>query len=125
MPKASPLPRKYTSYIEDVQASLRLIAKKAKLVLENLESEHRPIPRMQNALREIETEAYRAALDLADIEIAGTCDVCPVAPPTTKLQAHLLILADALEQQATLARECAQPAAAMKLELNGRNGHHA
>jgi hypothetical protein len=46
-------------------------------------------------------------------------------PPTTKLQAHLLILADALEQQATLARECAQPAAAMKLELNGRNGHHA
>ena len=125
MPKANPLPRKYTSYIEDVQTSLRLIAKKAKLVLDNLESEHRPIPRMQNTLREIATEAYRAALDLADIEIAATCDVCPVAPRTPKLQAHLLILADVLEQQASLARECAQPSVAVKMEHNGRNGHQA
>jgi hypothetical protein len=100
-------------------------AKKAKLVLESLESEHRPIQRLQNVLREIETEAYRAALDLADIEIADTCDVCPVAPPTTKLQAHLLVLADVLEQQASLARECAQPAVVLKAEHNGRNGHQA
>lgn len=125
MPKASPLPRKYTSYIEDAQSSLRLIAKKAKLVLDGLESEHRPIQRLQNALREIETEAYRAALDLAEIEIADTCDTCPVAPPTTKLQAHLIVLADVLEQQATLARECAQPLAVAKIEPNGRSGHQA
>lgn len=54
--------------------------------------------RVQNALREIETEAYRPTLDLADIEIAETCDVCPLAPPTTKLQVHLIVLADVLEQ---------------------------
>ena len=120
-----PASRMSAGQLDRLKQALAKDAGKPCHVLDGLESEHRPIQRLQNALREIETEAYRAALDLADIEIAGTCDICPVAPPITQAQAHLLMLADVLEQQATLARECAQPSVVVKVEHNGRNGHQS
>ena len=127
MPKASPLPRKYSTCIEDTQSSLRLIAKQVRLVLEGLQSGQRSLERLQNTLREVETEAYKAALGLSEIEIAGGCDGCPAAPPTTGAQAHLLVLADVLEQQATLARACAlpgiKPLTADPSILHSPNGH--
>lgn len=108
MPKPSPLPRKYGSLIDDAQSSLRLIAQKAKAVLEHLETVPRVSAHMQTSLREIETLAYRTALDLAEVEVAGDCDGCPSAPPITQVQAHLLVLADTLERHAEAARQAAQ-----------------
>ena len=107
MPKPSPLPRKYASLVEEAQGNLRLIAQKAKVVLEHVETSPRLSPHMQTALREIETMAYRTALDLAEIEVAGGCDGCPSAPPMTRVQAHLLVLADMLERHAAEARQYA------------------
>ncbi len=107
MPKPSPLPRKYASLVDEAQGNLRLIAQKARSVIVHVETNPRMAPHVQSSLREIETLAYRTALDLAEIEVAGGCDSCPSAPPLTTVQAHLLVLADTLEQHATAARQAA------------------
>lgn len=107
MPKPSPLPRKYASLVDEALSNLRLMAQKANGILAQLEASPRVSSHVQTALRELETLAYRTALDLAEIEVAGGCDGCPSAPPMTQVQAHLLVLADTLEQQAAAARLCA------------------
>ena len=107
MPKASPLPRKYASLVDEAQANLRLLAQKAKAVVAHLETHQRVSPHVQTSLHEIEAMAYRTALDLAEIEVANGCDGCPSAPPMTAVQAHLLVLADTLERHAAAARQVA------------------
>ena len=55
-------------------------------------------------LRDIESISYRIALDLAMLEIAGTCDGCPSSPPTTQAEVVLLVTATELERLANQAR---------------------
>lgn len=107
MPVARPLPKKFLASLEDAQANLRLMAQRARLALEEVETQRRPMPQTQTVLREIEAVAYRLALDISRLEVAGTCDICPSAPATTTAQAHLLVLASELERQAELARQWA------------------
>lgn len=105
MPIARVLPKKYLGALLDMQEELRLVAMKCKQA--TLEIEARLPPQHQSLralLQEIESTAYRLAYDLSQLRIAGTCDDCPSAPPTTMAQAHLLVLADELERQAELAR---------------------
>lgn len=107
MTKANPLPRKYAAIVEQTQANLRLMAHKAGALLEQGRGDPQLPLHVQSALRDLETLAYRTALELWEIEVAGGCDGCPSAPPMTQVHAHLLVLADALERHAAAARHVA------------------
>jgi hypothetical protein len=105
MPTARVLPKKFLGALLEMQEELRLVAMKCKQA--TLEIEARLPPQHQSVralLQEVESTAYRLAYELSQLRIAGTCDECPSAPPTTMAQAHLLVLADELERQAELAR---------------------
>lgn len=100
MPSPRPLPRKYLSQLQDIQEDLQLMAVRSRVALQEVERQSRPPSSVQTVLREIESAAYRLALTLAQIEIATDCDLCPAAPPTTSLQAYMLVLASELEAKA-------------------------
>jgi hypothetical protein len=104
MPQAQPLPRKYLSVLENAQQELRCMASRARAALEELIQQGNPPRFTEIILRELEISAYRTALDLADLEVAGGCDSCPAAPPMTQAQATLLVMASELERQAEIAR---------------------
>ena len=106
MPTARPLPKKFLSQLEEAQGILKRIAYQSRSIIDDIQGVRSPSAQIQNTLREIETNAYRVALDLSLLDVAGTCDECPAAPPITKVQAHLLVLADQLEKQAMTARSC-------------------
>ena len=108
MPAARPLPKKFLASLEEAQFSLRLMAQRARRALEEVEGQGKPLPQTRTVLREIEAGAYRLALDLSRLEVAGSCDGCPAAPATTALQAQMLVLANELERQAALARRWAR-----------------
>ena len=108
MPKASPLPRKFMSQLEDAQGDLRRIASQSRNLVEDIETSKTSVVIAKSILREIEATAYRIALDLSQVEVATSCDTCPAAPAKTKYQAHLFALATTLQQQANLARRCAE-----------------
>lgn len=108
MPAARPLPRKYLSYLEEVQEHLRLMAQKARLALTEIERGYGVQKQLPVLLRDIEAGAYRVALDLSEIQIASDCDECPAAPAATSAQIHLLVLAEELDRQAELARRHAR-----------------
>lgn len=105
MPSARVLPKKFLGSLVDVQDELRLIALKCKQATFEIEarmpSQHQSL---RSLLQEVESTAYRLAFELSQLRVAGACDECPSAPPTTVVQAHLLVLADELERQAELAR---------------------
>jgi hypothetical protein len=104
MPQAYPLPKKYLSILESAQGELRCVAQRARTALGEVEAEEEPYELTRVILRDIEAIAYRIALDLAQLEIAGACDGCPSAPPTTQAEAILLVTAAELERLALHAR---------------------
>lgn len=107
MPTARPLPKKFLTYLEEAQDQLRLIAQRARLALAEMETGPGPYRQVPIILRDIEAGAYRVAFELSELDVAASCDECPAAPPKTSAQIHLVILADELERQATLARQWA------------------
>ncbi len=123
MPQAQPLPRKYLSRLEQARDELRRMALQARAALEEIEAQRRPFQQARSSLRDIEALAYRLALNLSELEVAGACDGCPSAPPTTQAQAQLLVLADVLERQAALAREHALGRAEITLALSQQELH--
>lgn len=104
MSTAKPLPRKYLSILLTTQEELQTLARRARAALDALEGDKRCSLLTRMVLRDVEAEAYRLALDLAGLEVSGTCDGCPSAPPATESQALLLVLANELERQAAAAR---------------------
>lgn len=108
MPKPSPIPKKFMSQLEDAQGDLRKIANQSRNLLKEMESSKIPMQSARSILRDIEATAYRIALDLSEVDIASGCDTCPAAPARTKYQAHLFALSCTLQQQANLARRCAE-----------------
>ncbi len=109
MSKAQPLPRKYKTSIEEAQDTLCYIAKRAEKALELLQSERRTVEQAQFIVQEIKARAYEVAFNLSEIEVAPDCMTCPAAPPTTRYQTQLLVLADALERLAAETRQSVQP----------------
>ena len=108
MPSARPMPRKFLSVLEDARDVLRQIALQSRNALDGVENHNGTRQYTQNILRDIEASAYRVALDLSAIEVAGGCDSCPAAPPVTEVEAHLLVLAGQLEEHAEHARNRVQ-----------------
>ena len=104
MPTAHPLPKKYIGILGEAQTELRCIAQRARTALEEVEADEQPFELTRIILRDIESVAYRIALDLSGLEISGACDGCPSAPSSTRAQAALIVMASELERQAELAR---------------------
>jgi len=104
MPQAQPLPKKYISILNGAQSDLRCMAQRARTALGEVEADEQPFELTRVILRDIESISYRIALDLAMLEIAGTCDGCPCSPPTTQAEAVLLVTATELERLAAQAR---------------------
>ena len=104
MPQAHPLPKKYMSILGGAQSDLRCMAQRARMALEEIEADEVPFELTRVILRDIESISYRIALDLAMLEIAGTCDGCPSSPPTTQAEVVLLVTATELERLASQAR---------------------
>jgi len=104
MPQAQPLPKKYISIINGAQSDLRCMAQRARTALGEVEADEEPFELTRVILRDIESICYRLALDLATLEISGTCDGCPCSPPTTQAEAVLLVTAAELERLAAQAR---------------------
>lgn len=111
MPAATPLPRKHKASLLESEESLLYIAQRSRLALAELSTSPKALPKVESTLREIEAEAYRLALTLSRLSVAGNCDECPSAPAVTSLQAHVLVLANELERQADLIRQHAAKAA--------------
>lgn len=99
------LPRKFLAQIRQAQDDLRLLAHQAGVVCEQLRSPRPAIDTVRTLLREIEGNAYRIALELAELKVVEDCGGCPCAPTRISAQVHLLLLADELERQADLARQ--------------------
>ena len=114
MPAANPLPRKYLSTLRTVQEELRLIAQKSRAALQEVEARRPPYTQTKGSLQDIETIAYRLAYELSQMQTAVSCDDCPSAPPTTTAQAHLLVLANTLTQQAEEARNLLESSPMLK-----------
>lgn len=83
---------------------MRLIGQQAKQVRMDLESAGRAPSEALIYLREIEALAYRTAFDISELQVAGNCDTCPSAPPTTQSQVVLITLASELDQRAAYLR---------------------
>ena len=109
MSKAQPIPRKYKTALDEAQDTLRYMAKRAQMAFELLQSERRTAEPVQPMLQELKALAYEVALNLSEIEVAPDCMTCPAAPPTTRYQTQLLVLADALERLAAETRQSVQP----------------
>lgn len=105
MPHARPLPRKFMGILEEVQEDLRAMAQRARMALSEIEADERPFELSRVILRDTEALCYRIALDISQMHVAGNCDSCPSAPPSTESQAVLYVIADELERQAIFARE--------------------
>ena len=98
------LPRKYLSILVTTREELQVLARRARTALEEVEAEDEPYQLARIILRDIEAEAYRLALELSTLEVTGSCDGCPSAPPTTEANVMLLVIAGELERQASIAR---------------------
>ena len=101
---SQPLPRKFLSQLRQAQEELQTLARRARTTLEQLQSARRPPDEIEANLRDMESSAYRIALELTDLKLADDCRNCPSAPASTPARLHLLVLANELEQQAQLAR---------------------
>lgn len=99
-----PLPKKYLMVLASAKEELQVLARRARTALEEVESEDEPYQLARIILRDIEAEAYRLALELSMLEVTGSCDGCPSAPPTTEANVMLLVIAGELERQANIAR---------------------
>ena len=120
MPQPHPLPKKYLNILDGAQDELRCIAQRARTALEEVEADEQPFELARVILRDIEAIAYRIALDLSELEIAGNCDGCPSAPPSTQAEAILWVTAAELERLAVHARAHAM----RKADRNGQcHGH--
>ena len=119
MPIAHPLPRKYMGMLDEIQKELRCMALRARTALSEVEAEEMPYELTRIILRDIESISYRIALDLSQLELSGSCDGCPSAPPTTRAQALLYVIADELERQALLARNHAEEGESREARQNG------
>jgi len=104
MPEPQRLPRKFLAQLRQAQDDLRLLAQQAKAICEQLRSPRCATDTLRTMLREMESNAYRIALELSELKVAEDCNGCPCAPPSITAQAHLLVLAEELERQASLAR---------------------
>lgn len=105
MTMPSPLPRKFLATLEEARDAMRLLGQKAKQVRQELTSLTSISSEAIVLLQEMEALAYRTAFEIAQLDVAGACDVCPSAPPTTHSQAILIALADELDQRAEYLRE--------------------
>ena len=105
MANATPVPRKFLNLLDEVQDVLRDIAGKIhKLVAELKETGGLPTHAVHQ-LKDIESEIYRTALNLSEIEVARDCKNCPAAPAVTPADAKLIVLTDALFKLAEYARK--------------------
>lgn len=104
MSQPASLPRKYTNVLTTTREELQVLARRARTALEEVEAEEEPYQLARMILRDIEAEAYRLALELSTLEVTGSCDGCPSAPPSTEANVTLLVIAGELERQASIAR---------------------
>ena len=104
MSQPYPLPKKYLMVLASAKDELQVLARRARTALEEVEAEDEPYQLARIILRDIEAEAYRLALELSTLEVTGSCDGCPSAPPTTEANVMLLVIAGELERQANIAR---------------------
>jgi hypothetical protein len=86
------------------RGELQVLARRARSALEEVEAEEEPYQLARMILRDIEAEVYRLALELSMLEVTGSCDGCPSAPATTEANVTLLVIANELERQASIAR---------------------
>jgi len=108
MPEAQRLPRKFLSQLQQSQEDLRLIGQQIRSIVDRIRIGRCGPETLEAALRDIESSAYRIALELAEMKVVDDCNGCPCAPSSLPTQVHLLVLADELERQALLARRRAQ-----------------
>lgn len=104
MPTARALPKKYMSSLVETQESLRLLGQRTHRFLAEVEAHKQTPQRLQTFLQEIEATVYRLAYVLSEMKVAENCDECPLAPSTSVAKVHLLLLANDLEEKASLAR---------------------
>ena len=104
MSQPYPLPKKYLMVLASAKEELQVLARRARTSLEEVEAEDEPYQLARIILRDIEAEAYRLALELSSLEVTGSCDGCPSAPPSTEANVMLLVIAGELERQASTAR---------------------
>lgn len=133
MSQPYPLPKKYLTILAAAKEELQILARRARTALEEVEAEEEPYQLARIILRDIEAEAYRLALELSTLEVTGSCDGCPSAPPSTEANVTLLVIAGELERQASIARSQAlgrgkeQSAIRFQLSEDGKklngNGH--
>ncbi len=100
----TPLPQKFLTTLEEACDAMRLIGQQAKQVRVELERKQRASAEVFIYMRDIEALAYRTAFEIAELQVAGTCDGCPSAPPKTESQAVLITLASELDQRAEYLR---------------------
>lgn len=98
MAVAKPIPRKYLTLLTESQDVLRLIAAMANRLVGELRDKEGVGFESESSLREIEIKAYQTALNLSEIEVAGSCESCPLGPPVSESDAALAVLANSLEQ---------------------------
>jgi hypothetical protein len=108
MPEAQRLPRKFLSQLQQSQEDLRQLGQQIRSTISRLKTSRYVPETLEAALRDIESSAYRIALELAEMKVVDDCNGCPCAPSSLPSQVHLLVLADELERQALLARRRAQ-----------------
>ncbi len=108
MPEAQRLPRKFLSQLQQSQEDLRLLGQQIRSIVDRLRATKSGPETLEAALRDIESSAYRIALELAEMKVVDDCNGCPCAPSSLPSQVHLLVLADELERQALLARRRAK-----------------
>ncbi len=120
MPKPQRLPRKFLSQLQQSQEDLRLLGQQIRSTISRLKTSRYGPETLEAALRDIESSAYRIALELAEMKVVDDCNGCPCAPSSLLSQVHLLVLADELERQALLARRRAQNGLVIEDELDSR-----
>lgn len=105
MSQPSRLPKKYLATLKDAVEVLKLIAVKSRNNINRIKDNQKEFDTRAavGLLSDIEAEAYRIALDLSELEVAGSCEQCPSAPVVTEADVRLELLTDQLRQLADFA----------------------